>query len=299
MSITEPGVYKIPEADYHADPCPLPSLSSSGARKIMSECPALYWYDRNNPREKTNALDVGSLAHAMILEGDEWRNRFAVLPEDHNARTNEGKAIQAGYEESGMTVIKHADFEKVAAMADAIRAHKLASAVFSNGRPEMTLAWQDKQFGIWKRVLLDWLPNDGGRIFADMKTTISANPEALRKTMYNYGYHQQAAWYLDGIKALGLTDRPSFIFVFQEKQPPYQVVIAQPDETALMWARTLNEKASETFARCLDAGHWPGYSDDVEVLSLPGFAEHEYQRRDGMSAFDIAAEYQSPKGEAA
>lgn len=296
--IDKPGIYDMSNDEYHADPCPVPSLSSSGARQILDECPARYWHDRTNPKPSTNVLDVGSLAHSVMLEGDAWRERFEVLPEGHNGRTNDGKALVASIEESGKTAIKHDDWQKVEAMVAALRAHKLANAAFSNGAPEKSLFWLDKEFGIWKRARLDILPANG-RIFPDYKTCLSAHPEKLRRAMFNYGYHQQAAWYLDGIKALGIAERPAFLFVFQEKEPPHCVTIRQPDDTALMWARELNKRASAIFARCLQSGDWPGYDDDIGTLSLPDFAVNEYQRLDGMGLFDISAWFQSPNEEKA
>jgi hypothetical protein len=297
--ITEPGVFDISAEEYHADPCPEPSLSSSGARQILRECPARFWHDRNNPTESSAAQDIGSLAHSVMLEGEVWRDRFEVLPEDFNGRKKGGKALKASIEDAGKTAIRHEDWQMVSAMVEALRAHELANAVFMNGKPEQAMCWKDPRFGIWRRSLLDWLPNPGGRIFADYKTCVSAHPADLRKAMFNYGYHQQAAFYLEGIKALRLATRPRFIFVFQEKKPPYPVTIVQPDDNALMWAQMLNDKAASVFAECLAADHWPGYSDDIEMLALPGFATNEYERLDGLGAFDIAARFQSPEENAA
>ena len=75
LRITEPGIYTMPKADYHADPCPTPSASSSFVRRMMSTCPAKAWHERQNPRKPTEALDFGDAAHEWLLEGDAWPQR--------------------------------------------------------------------------------------------------------------------------------------------------------------------------------------------------------------------------------
>ncbi|WP_242401117.1 hypothetical protein [Acetobacter okinawensis] len=49
--ITTPGIYDLPEAQYHADPCPTPSLSNSVARILLDESPmhAHFSHPRLNP----------------------------------------------------------------------------------------------------------------------------------------------------------------------------------------------------------------------------------------------------------
>src|SRR5215831_5713580 len=42
MSVT-PGVYAMPAAQYHADPCPTPSLSASIIKLICLDSPAHAW----------------------------------------------------------------------------------------------------------------------------------------------------------------------------------------------------------------------------------------------------------------
>ena len=72
MRITDPGLYDMPEADYHADPCPEPSLSSTLARLMVNRSPRHAWTasPRLNPdHEPVNkeTFDVGRAAHAVLL----------------------------------------------------------------------------------------------------------------------------------------------------------------------------------------------------------------------------------------
>jgi hypothetical protein len=297
--VTEPGVYAMPFADYLADPAPEPSLSSTGARQLVAECPARYWHDRNHPRPPTDALVLGSAAHEWLLEGETWPQRHFVLPDLHDARTKDGRDRLAAIAKDGLRPIKAVDFEAIKAMREALAAHDFARSAFRHGRAETAMFWRDAIFDVWCRGRLDFLPYSG-RVFPDYKTCASAQPDAIRRSIASYGYHQQAAWYVDGIRALGVCDDPIFLFVFQEKAPPYLVTCVALDEDALGWGRQLNERAKGTFRRCLSTGRWPGYADDILTLGLPAWERQRLERLSEAGGLDgVQAMHADPEMEPA
>lgn len=279
--ITVPGVYdNIPNEVYQADPVVDGSLSHSGARRLLPpSCPALYrwWADHGSPRSK--AFDAGHAAHRLVLGfGAE-----IVLVDRDRWDTNDVKAELVDIRERGAVPLKRTDWDTVHAMAAAIRDHPIASALFNpeHGRPEQTLAWQDERTGVWRRARPDWLPDtaDGRMVLPDYKTTVCAAPDELPRTIHNYGYHQQGDWYLDGVRALGLADAAArFVLVLQEKTPPYLVTVAQPTDYALSVGADLNRRAVDIYRQCRETGHWPGYSDDVELIALPPWVEAAHER---------------------
>lgn len=277
--ITVPGVYDIPAELYHSDPVPGGSLSCSGARKLLPpHCPARFRYeqDHHDPAATTPALDFGSVAHRLVLGAGP-----DVVPVDAaDWRTKAAKEARADAYEQGALPLLVDDVAKVEAMATALRAHPLAAALFApeSGRPEQSLFWPDQQTGVWRRARLDWLPHpvDGRMVLADYKTCRTASPTELPRAINEHGYHQQAAWYLDGVRALGLDRTPAFLFVFQEKEPPYLVTVVEPSGMALAIGNLLNLQAIRTYRDCVASGQWPGYSDDVELLGLPPWVESIY-----------------------
>ena len=71
-----PGLHHaIPAKDYHADCCPVPSLSSSIARKLINESPAHAYLAHpklgKGPNESTNSLSLGSLVHSLMDDNPE------------------------------------------------------------------------------------------------------------------------------------------------------------------------------------------------------------------------------------
>ena len=72
--MTEPGVYAIAAEEYHQDPCPAPSLSASIANILLTQSPQHAWcaHPKLNPhyqREERETLDLGTAAHAYLLQG--------------------------------------------------------------------------------------------------------------------------------------------------------------------------------------------------------------------------------------
>ncbi len=277
--ITEPGLYPTVTAEqYHADPVAGGSLSSTGARALLPpSCPALFRYWADHPREHRKAWDIGHAAHRLVLGAGA---DFAVIEHDE-WRTKAAKAEVAEARAAGLTPIKPAEHEQVQAMAAAIRAHPLASVLLAPefGLHEATIVWRDPVTGVQHRAMLDTLQHrpPGGRrsLVVDYKSTASAEPEALRSTVHRLGYHQQEDLYRDAVEhGLGWP-RPGFLFVFQEKTPPYLVTIVELDPVAQAIGAARNHWARTTYRTCLESGNWPAYVEGVHMLALPRWVERE------------------------
>jgi hypothetical protein len=263
--ITQPGVYDLPADVYHADPVPPElggSLSSSGAKLLLPpSCPAIFQWSRTHPTY-SDAFDFGHAAHAKVLgagaeivavDADDWRGKAAREAKD-----------QARAE--GKTPLLAKDVAVVDAMAAKLLEHPVASALLDpdHGRAEQALFAQDEESGgVWLRAMLDWLP----------KTTSDVgDPEAFGRTMANFRYHGQAAWYLDLMRALGLADEDAaFVFIVQSKQAPYLVSVIEPDAHALRVGREENRAAIELYAECTSTGIWPDFGGGVALASLPPY----------------------------
>ncbi|MFG2670816.1 PD-(D/E)XK nuclease-like domain-containing protein [Streptomyces sp. NPDC048445] len=267
-----PGLHPdLSMTEYHADRS---SLSSSGARKLLPpSCPALFRYEQDHPQKPKKTFDIGNAAHREVLgEGPEL-----VLVDAKRWDTNAIRAELAEIRAEGAVPLKRDEYDDVLGMADAIRRHPVASALFNpeHGRPEQSVFWRDPT-GITRRARFDWLPDprEGRLIIPDYKTCRSAEPSALAKAVDEFGYHQQADWYRAGARAAGLGDEhTAFVFVCQEKTAPYLITVFEPDAAALRIGAAKNRRAIETYARCTESGYWPGYSDAIEYLSLPPYAE--------------------------
>lgn len=287
--IVEPGVYDLTDAEYHADPVKGGSLSSTGARALLPpSCPARFHYDREHGRADTAAFDHGRAAHALVLGVGE---PIASLP-FKDRRTNAYKAAVLEARAAGKTPLLEKDAEQVWRMAAALREHPVAGPLFTRpGVAELSLVYRDPESGVMCRVRTDWMPDvdaDSRVLVVDYKTTVDAHPAAFAKAMAKYGYHQQGPFYCDGITALGLDHgrEPQFVLVAQEKEPPFLVTVGAPTARAIEWGRVLNRKARDLYRECTEADHWPGYSDAIEPLDIPGWLDSHYDFAATAGAYD-------------
>jgi len=301
--ITEPGAYPdIPAEAYHGDPdlLPGPSLSSSGAKALLGKSPYHFWHQSplnpNRKEEDKPHFAIGRAAHDLILLSERWPEFYHVLPEGFT-RAGKNKFADAIAEadaaiESGMTVLKFEDAQRVLAVAEALKRNDLAVACLTNGVTEETLAWQDPRTGVWLRARPDFRPNSiiekrAVMVVADLKfvAPTNADPEGFRRSIYNFGYHQSAAWYADGIKAIYGHHPTHWVHVVVEKDPPHCVALYELPGEDIERGRVLNRRAINLFAKCLSEDRWPGYADEPLAVGLPVWAR---MRLDDLSPQEMA-----------
>lgn len=281
----EDGWYpRVPESVYHADP---DSLSSSGARLLIKETPEEFRHQQDQPPDPKPQYDFGHAAHKMVL--GEGQQIFVLDPAIHGrtkdgeiakvpAATSKWKAAEAQARESGRLPITKANMDIAQRMAGRVHTNPIAARLFMSGMPEVSGYWHDQATGVRCRFRADWLPDRPGRmICVDYKTALSADPKKFEKSLVDYGYHQQAAWYLDGLREVGIADDAAFLFIVQKKTPPFPVSLVQirPEDVEL--GRRQNRRALELYARCRAEKSWPGYGDGIHVVGLPAWAASQIE----------------------
>ena len=260
----------IPNEDYHHDTT---SLSSSGARLLMPpSCPAKFRQRMDGPPEYKAVFDFGTVAHSLVLgEGCDF-----VAIDAPDFRTKAAQQERDKVRKDGKTPILQCDLERATAMAAVAWTHPMAGELLgAKGKAEVSLYADDPETGVRLRARPDWMTEayDASRLWiVDYKTTVTARPDDFARKAADFGYHMQAAWYIDVATILGLCDQPAFVFVAQEKEPPFLVSVVEFDAEAIAEGRALNRQAINLFKRCTDTGEWPGYGDHIHPISLPHWA---------------------------
>jgi hypothetical protein len=297
--ISAPGAYPdIDAADYHRNPhlLPGPSLSSSGAKTLLNKSPLHYWYDSPlNPDRPSEAdkphFNVGKAAHDLLLLSDRWPDSYHVTPEGFSRAKSKAMADEIAEADeaiaAGKTVLSFEQHEVVQAVAAALRKNELAVATLTNGVSEETLAWQDPLTGVWLRARPDFRPNSilekrDVMVVPDLKfvAPAHADPQGFQKAIHNFGYHQSAAFYADGIKAIYGHHPTHWVHVVVEKEPPYCVSLYELPGEDIERGRVLNRRAIGIFDRCLKSGEWPGYADQPKQVGLPIWARMRVDETD-------------------
>lgn len=252
-------------ADYHA----LPSVSKSGL-DLIRKAPALYKWRRENPMLPTPAMRMGTLAHTAVLEPDTLRDRVMVAPKV-DRRTSAGKSEWEAFliASEGKELVEIDELEKLVKIRDAVWAHPAANkAMRQISEVESSIFWA--MDGVDCRCRPDAITS--GNVIVDLKTTRDASPEGFAKSIAQYRYHVQAAFYSDGyLKAFGAPPR-GFVFIAVETEPPFLVGVYVSSEAMTIRGRSDYETDLQTYRRCIEADDWPGYAETPLTIDLPKWA---------------------------
>jgi len=271
-----PGIYEgVSSADYHADA----ALGSTSLKTLATRTPAHWLWERDHPVQK-DAYDLGTVAHSLILEQDESAVEVIDVEDKRGAKWTV-PADKARAE--GKIPLKTAEWEQVKGMRDAVMAHPVARDLFTGHRAEESVFWDEG--GLMLKCRPDaWNPG----LLVDLKTARNADPNEFGKTAAEYGYHQSAAHYIDGVKVATGEELP-FHFVMVEKTEPYLVSVVELDAEAINIGRALNERAKRIYRECVESNTWPGYPA-AEPVSLPMWAIYKSEELLGISS-DIEMDF--------
>lgn len=304
------GIYQLDADVYHADPAPVPSLSSTIAKILLAQSPLHAWTTspRLNPDwepKDSKTFDIGRAAHRATLGAG---SDFCAIPDDilasnGAASTKAAKEFIESARDAGLTPLKSEEVLQIEAMQAKI-SEKLAALNIDLDPAHSEVAAIAQIDGIWCRAMVDNAPGDARQPLYDFKTTTDASPDAAMRAVMNYGYDVQAAHYLDTWKAATGEDR-LFRFIFQEKTAPYEVAVIEVGPDSMMMARKKIARARAMWANCLSVDDWPGYPLGVHRIELPEFfhtrwleresVEADHKNRTGKDVLEMARQWQSPE----
>lgn len=267
----------ISNDEYHADHSAIGSSMLKTFRKSPARYHGLYVDHSIPPDEPTPDMVLGSALHCLVLEPDEFTNRY-VLAIHADGRTKEGKAAKALFAEqnAGKVVLTMEQWNEAHAMLDAIERHPAASRLLSGpGANEVALRMTDPEFGLTYKVRLDRLilpPAAAVPIVIDLKSAVDPSPEPFARAAVNLGYPLQAALYSMVAEAM-VGVPPVFLLVAVGKEEPNDVWVHQPDAEFLgLGRRQLTETVTDLL-RCADSGEWTAKGqNEINPLCAPRWA---------------------------
>lgn len=246
------------------------AVGSSLIRELINHSPAHYWHMKNNPKEPTPALVLGNAIHQAVLEPKLFKEQLAVEPVfggtgSKLARENWHLANH------GKTILKAEGLESIEGILSSISKHKQASKLISDGHAEESIFWTDEVSGVKCKARPDFIRE--GHIVVDIKSTLDANRFEFSKDIANFGYHIQAAMYLDGATALFGHEFDQFVIIACEKNAPFGINCFYLGQETLEEGRTLYMEALKTLAKCQAAGKYPNYNDsEIIPIGIPTWA---------------------------
>lgn len=301
--ISSPGIYsRVPMEIYHsADLCVGPSVSSSGLRTIFNESPAHYYANSYlNPRrveqKEREAYLFGRAAHHVILGEDHFSRYYVARPEELNGkpwnsnRTDCKEWLQLAAE-AGQSVLTPAQIQAIRGMARGLAEHPLVQAGILNGLIEHSIVWQDKETGVWLKVRPDNIPTDD-LDFSDLKTAADITDEGIERAIGDHGLNMQGAMVAMACRAVLGREMNSFSLVFSEKTEPHVARVKTLKPADLELGERQVRVALRQFARCLEAGKWPGPGGeqaDAEYVEMTPYRRTAIERRLAVLEAELAA----------
>lgn len=260
----------ISAEEYHADK---EILGHSALVEILKS-PKHYYHRISNPHVPTASLEFGTALHAALLEPQRFAETYIVSPK-FDRRTKEGKADAAAWEEAnkGSVSVDEAELKKLQGMQKAVFEHSGAKKLLSKCYVEMSYFWTDEDTGFQCRVRPDVLAlDDQGDVIAaiDVKSTSNASKEKFRKSVMDYGYDLNAAFYSDAIeRAIGR--RVPYYFLAVESAEPYGVALYKAGQSMLDVGRDKYRSALQLLQWCRENDRWPSYQPfgEYEDLEIP------------------------------
>jgi hypothetical protein len=262
----QPGIFNLTAEQYHADPAPIASLSSSIANILLDQSPAHAWlaHPRLNlqyEREESSRFDLGSAAHMMLLErrsdrivrvnADDWRTKAAKEQRD---------AAQA----NGQYAVLERQYGDIVAMCTAAHDYLVDTELSDilTGDAEQAVLWQEDK--LWYRCRPDLMSKDR-LICLDYKSTASAHPDFIARQIGRMGYDLQNQFYARGIEAVtGI--KPKFVFLFQEITKPYACSLVALSNSYEALGQSKVDRAIKTWHKCVTTNTWPGYSNKIMYM---------------------------------
>lgn len=237
----------------------------------------------------TPAFIFGAAAHKLMLDPETWGEEFAVAP-IIDRRTKEGKSQYAEWLDKvvGREIISAEDYDTIQDMMSVAKGIPFVKKLLA-GEKETPLFWTDELTGEPCKARLDCVTMIAGKpVIVDYKTTNDASTDGFMRSAVKYGYTFQAGMYLEGfcqttyhksiLSLLGSEQCPLFVFIVQEKTPPYSVNICQADDVFIRYGYDIFRQLIGMYKDCKDNDNFFGYMGKYNIinnLSIPAYLAKE------------------------
>jgi len=275
VACPEPGVYRdIPHDEYLA----WDALSNSVASRFWAGEREGAAYQRTPNSPPSWNLRLGTALHMSVLEPGRCGEHALAVPQFDDP---DRPALKSGKRPAptklspqsapevwlaaerafpGKLVIPPAWFPLIGRMTEAVRSHPAASALVSRvatADREVSLVWDDPDLGCRCKAR------------PDMQTSETS------RSVVDFGYARQAAFYLRGATQLGVIDPANWRLVFVQSAEPHEVTVVRINRESIEYAWAEVEIAAGRYRRWCD-GQGPAWrhADTVEV-ALPKWAVDE------------------------
>lgn len=258
---------------------------SASCLKSLAKSPEHCWANHLNPnkvRTESEAMQLGSLIHCMLLEPKEVENRYAMIPEGMIRR---GAKWNAWVLETGTkrAFVKSATWEKAQETVFRIKKDEVAGMLL-NGRKrsidkEKLFEWTeiapksrdaDTFAGERSYVRMNGyidLVNHTTKRIVDIKTT--SNADDLSKLARDGRWDLQAMQYISAMQHI-FDDSYKMFFLVVEVNSPFRIRAVELSLPALRQGRLDRIRLIREFRERLETDNWSG-NTGISSVDMPSW----------------------------
>lgn len=253
----------MPNEAYHS----YDGISKSGL-DLVNISPAHYVFAE--PRKSTRAMEIGTAIHAAILEPELFKRDYVLLKEVTDRRSSEYKqAVKATG--SGELVLTGKEADHVTGMHMTAHANPDYAALRSEPHfTELSAFVECPETGVLLRCRFDFITAASG-VSVDVKKTQDARYESFQKSIANYRYYVQDAFYSYVYELIAGEPLQEFYFLAVEENAPNTAKMYKLDDEAKLIGKREFMADLEAYAEADKTGNWQHYDTTTEMISLPSW----------------------------
>ena len=218
---------------------------------------------RFHPRQFKPTVNMawGSLVDTIITAPEDLATEFAISPFD-SYRSKDAREWKAEQEANFKTIITTDLLEEAhKAVKVLTKTHKYAARMIAKSKKQVMLLNKTQHPSIDRDIqlkgLVDLAP-EGEPFLMDLKTTADFSTGGFQKTVAKFGYHCQAALYLQLWNSLHPHDqRHRFQIVWQQSASPYEVAVTEMPESDIADGADMMNHLIGKLVRAADKDYWP------------------------------------------
>lgn len=255
------GLYiDLRESTYRQDPA-----ISNSKLQLIKKSPAHFLHYAQKSIKETQAMIFGRALHMALLEPERFESE--VLGVDAGRASKSFKEL-INVNKSNL-VMTLDELQTINDMVFKINQNSTAQSLLSNHYNLREASIFFSRDDIRCKGRMD-LFNRNDKFICDIKTTSDASPRGFMDSIKSYGYHQQAAFYIDGLKALG-EEVDDFYFIAIEKTEPYAIGVYALDQDWVKAGRKENQRLINIYKDCVEKRQWHSYTNQIEILECPKY----------------------------
>ena len=216
-------------------------------------------------KERTSAMDFGTLCHDMILSIGDVESKYHFAKEKLDFRKKEHKELKAKVEAENKILVSQDDWLRAEALK--MQNSDIITTLFADPQNRAELSVYGKLFEVDCKGRCDYVNENQGVVY-DLKITNNSSPTEFKKRFISFRYDIQAAWYLM------LTGLERFVILAISAEAPYMSAIYEIDSETIKNATAQIERGIEMWqnkTKYQSQLYRDFNGDDIITLTMPDF----------------------------